>query len=153
MSDFPTVNINDIDTPSHNSTINIHIKPSVRNTIFIFMVAISLFTNLDGGIIPKATSQIQVSLNIREGEMGNYSSSDYLGRIFGSLIFAVLINKVNRLFILVLALILKAITLIIPFIFIHFLTFNSESKFLYSLCFTCCFESLHTRRDRILLKI
>ena len=123
---------------SRNSVINIRIKPSVRNTIFICMVSISLFTNLDGGIIPKATKTIQKdSFHVEEGEMGYYSSSDYLGRIIGSIIFVILINKVNRLLLLSLTLILKAITLIIPFIFIHFFTFGSEGKALYYICVIC----------------
>ena len=126
---------------SRSSIINIRIKPSVRNMIFICMVSISLFTNLDGGIIPKATSTIIKSMHIQEGEMGNYSSSDYLGRIIGSVLFVVLINKINRLLLLVLTLILKAITLIIPFIFMHSLTFDSNSKTLYYICLICRFAS------------
>ena len=96
---------------------NITINNKVKMTIFITMVLISTLTNLDGGIIPRSTEQIIKDLHIGETELGYYGSIDYLGRMLGSLIFVVIINKTNRLYILSGTLILKGITLIIPFFF------------------------------------
>ena len=110
---------------------NVTINSKVKMTIFVTMVLISTMTNLDGGIIPRATEQIKTDLNIGETKIGYYGSIDYLGRMLGSLIFVVIINKTNRLYILTGTLILKGITLLIPFFF------NVKFAPLYTIIMVC----------------
>ena len=104
--------------------------------IFISMVCISMFTNLDGGIIPRATDQIKMDVNIGETEIGYYGSIDYLGRLVGSLIYIIIITKINRLFLLQATLIMKGISLIIPF-----MCSGANFTLLYFLIMICRFLS------------
>ena len=113
----PPIEQNKIKEQMKKDITNVTINSQTRMKIFISMVCISLFTNLDGGIIPRATDQIKMDINIGETEIGYYGSIDYLGRLVGSLIYIIIITKTNRLFLLQATLIMKGISLIIPFIY------------------------------------
>ena len=95
-------------------TEGIKLSKQIRWIIFITLAAISTLSNLDGGIIPAATNEMQTDMSIREAEIGVFGSIDYLGRIIGSLIFVAIINTVNRRMILIGTLFIKGISLFIP---------------------------------------
>ena len=95
-------------------TEGIKLSKQIRWIIFITLAAISTLSNLDGGIIPAATNEMQIDMTIKQAEIGVFGSIDYLGRIIGSLIFVAIINTVNRRMILIGTLFIKGISLFIP---------------------------------------
>ena len=95
-------------------TEGIKLSKQTRWIIFITLAAISTLSNLDGGIIPAATNEMQIDMTIKPAEIGVFGSIDYLGRIIGSLIFVAIINTVNRRMILIGTLFIKGISLLIP---------------------------------------
>ena len=95
-------------------TEGIKLSKQIRWIIFITLAAISTLSNLDGGIIPAATNEMQIDMSIGPAEIGVFGSIDYLGRIIGSLIFVAIINTVNRRMILIGTLFIKGISLLIP---------------------------------------
>ena len=95
-------------------TEGIKLSKQIRWIIFITLAAISTLSNLDGGIIPAATNEMQIDMSIKPAEIGVFGSIDYLGRIIGSLIFVAIINTVNRRMILIGTLFIKGISLLIP---------------------------------------
>lgn len=95
-------------------TEGIKLSKQIRWIIFITLAAISTLSNLDGGIIPAATNEMQNDMSIGPAEIGVFGSIDYLGRIIGSLIFVAIINTVNRRMILIGTLFIKGISLFIP---------------------------------------
>ena len=95
-------------------TEGIKLSKQTRWIIFITLAAISTLSNLDGGIIPAATNEMQTDMKIGPAEIGVFGSIDYLGRIIGSLIFVAIINTVNRRMILIGTLFIKGISLFIP---------------------------------------
>ena len=95
-------------------TEGIKLSKQIRWIIFITLAAISTLSNLDGGIIPAATNEMQIDMTIKPAEIGVFGSIDYLGRIIGSLIFVAIINTVNRRMILIGTLFIKGISLLIP---------------------------------------
>ena len=95
-------------------TEGIKLSKQIRWIIFITLAAISTLSNLDGGIIPAATNEMQTDMDIGPAEIGVFGSIDYLGRIIGSLIFVAIINTVNRRMILIGTLFIKGISLFIP---------------------------------------
>ncbi|MCQ2818979.1 MAG: hypothetical protein MJ252_17070 [archaeon] len=52
-----------------------------RYIIFAMISSISLLSNLDNGIIPCATTEIQNDLKVEQEETGLFGSADYLGRV------------------------------------------------------------------------
>ena len=107
-------------------TDKIQINNKARITIYIILVLISTFSSCDGGIIPQQTKGIKLDFenieisenstetdNIEDSKVGFFGSSDYIGRVFGALIFTVIMGKYNRKILLVSTLIFKALTLII----------------------------------------
>ena len=107
----PKENIEDI---KDTETEGIKLSKQIRWIIFITLAAISTLSNLDGGIIPAATNEMQIDMSIGPAEIGVFGSIDYLGRIIGSLIFVAIINTVNRRMILIGTLFIKGISLFIP---------------------------------------
>ena len=91
----------------------IDIKDSKRNIIFICMVFIGTLSSLDGGIIPQQNSNIQKDFDPNAGEsrVGLFGSIDYIGRVFGAIIFTLIMGRMNRKILLISTLIFKAITL------------------------------------------
>ena len=112
-------------------TDKIQINNKARITIYIILVLISTFSSCDGGIIPQQTKGIKLDFenieisenstetdNIEDSKVGFFGSSDYIGRVFGALIFTVIMGKYNRKILLVSTLIFKALTLIIDYYFL-----------------------------------
>lgn len=103
-------------TPNDGSKIKLSRK--IRWFIFYILTGISICSNIDGGVIPAATTELEKQFFGTEGKnslyIGYFGSVDYLGRIIGSLIFVGMINKVNRRIILIITLFFKAFTLFIP---------------------------------------
>jgi MFS family permease len=92
-----------------------------RNVIFIVLVIVSILSSCDGGIIPQQNSGIK--LHFKEGDdesekrVGLFGSIDYIGRIVGSLIFIIIMGKMNRKMMLIVTLLFKAVTLFVPLAF------------------------------------
>ena len=86
-----------------------------RNTIFIILAIIATLSSLDGGIIPQQNEIIKDDFG-GDGEerVGLFGSIDYIGRVFGSIIFTLIMSRMNRKSILVITLLFKAITLVMP---------------------------------------
>ena len=93
----------------------INIDDKKRNIIFVVLSIIATVSSLDGGIIPQQNEIIKSDFGgNNEERVGLFGSIDYIGRVVGSIIFTLIMGRVNRKMILVVTLIFKAITLIIP---------------------------------------
>ena len=81
----------------------IDIQDSKRNIIFICLVFIGTLSSLDGGIIPQQNSNIQKDFDPNAGEyrVGLFGSIDYIGRVFGAIIFTLIMGRMNRKMLLV----------------------------------------------------
>ena len=86
-----------------------------RNIIFIVLSIIATLSSLDGGIIPQQNETIKKDFGgENEDKVGLFGSIDYIGRVVGSIIYTIIMGRINRKQILVVTLIFKSITLIIP---------------------------------------
>ena len=93
----------------------INIDDKKRNIIFVVLSIIATVSSLDGGIIPQQNEIIKSDFGgNNEERVGLFGSIDYIGRVVGSIIFTLIMGRVNRKMIWVVTLIFKAITLIIP---------------------------------------
>ena len=93
----------------------INIDDKKRIIIFVVLSVIATVSSLDGGIIPQQNEIIKSDFGgNNEERVGLFGSIDYIGRVVGSIIFTLIMGRVNRKMILVVTLIFKAITLIIP---------------------------------------
>ena len=110
-----TNEIKEDDYKNENNSQLVEINNKVRTTIYICLVLISAFSSCDGGIIPQQNSNIQKDFGQENDNslVGFFGSVDYIGRVFGAIIFSFILGKMNRKIILFLTLILKAITLFI----------------------------------------
>ena len=110
-----TNEIKEDDYKNENNSQLVEINNKVRTTIYICLVLISAFSSCDGGIIPQQNSNIQKDFGQENDNslVGFFGSVDYIGRVFGAIIFSFILGKMNRKMILFLTLILKAITLFI----------------------------------------
>ena len=110
------------DTSDSNSSLihleevnEIIINNKKRNIIFIILCIISTLSSLDGGIIPQQNEVIKEDFGGESEErVGLFGSIDYIGRVIGSILYTLIMGRVNRKFILIVTLFFKAITLIIP---------------------------------------
>lgn len=96
----------------------IDINDNKRFFIFITLVLISTFSSCDGGIIPQQNEVIKNDFGGEEPRIGLFGSIDYIGRVFGAIIFTFIMGKYNRKMMLIITLIFKAFTLFIPIIII-----------------------------------
>ena len=124
------INEENNDNNQESLTDKIQIDNKTRIKIYILIVLISTFSSCDGGIIPSQTKGIkldfegynvsenstEILLKIKDSNVGFFGSSDYIGRVFGALIFTVIMGKYNRKMLLVVTLIFKALTLIIALV-------------------------------------
>jgi len=128
-------NINDEknDDSQEFSTEKVKINNKTRTTIYIVIVLIITFSSCDGGIIPGQTKGIKLDfegrndpedspdlLKIKDSKVGFFGSSDYIGRVFGALLFTVIMGKYNRKMLLVFTLIFKALTLLVALVTCNF---------------------------------
>ena len=98
-------------TPDIPLPLCYQIPSKTRNIIFSLMTLISIVSSFDGGIIPAATNEVKQSLNIDNVKLGFFGSADYCGRLFGAIITFSLINKMNRKYLFLFALIVKTLAL------------------------------------------
>jgi predicted MFS family arabinose efflux permease len=106
--------INEEEGLDSNSTPElIQINDNARNTIYICLILVSAFSSCDGGVIPQQTEKIKENFGGGDSRVGLFGSIDYIGRVIGALILAVIMGKMNRKMLLVSSLIFKAITLMI----------------------------------------
>ena len=93
------------------------ISDKKRNIIFIILSIIATLSSLDGGIIPQQNETIKKDFESDDEErVGLFGSIDYIGRVFGSFIFTLIMGRMNRKMILVVTLLFKSVTMIIPII-------------------------------------
>lgn len=81
---------------------------------FGLILAVSICPALDGGIIPASDTDIMRDLNIKQANFGLFSSGEYFGRLFGSILFTIIIGKCNRKYLLTATLIFKSLCVIVP---------------------------------------
>ena len=95
----------------------IEVNCKKRNILFIVLSIIATLSSLDGGIIPQQNEVIKTDFG-GDGEerVGLFGSIDYIGRVVGSIIYTLIMGKMNRKMILFITLIFKSITLIIPIV-------------------------------------
>ena len=100
---------------NNNNNSYIEIDSKKRFTIFLTLFMIATFSSCDGGIVPQQNSTIQKEFG-GDGEkrVGLFGSVDYIGRIFGAVVFTIIMGRMNRKMLLVYTLIFKTITLFIP---------------------------------------
>ena len=92
-----------------------NISDKKRNIIFIVLSIIATVSSLDGGIIPQQNEVIKSDFGSNNEErVGLFGSIDYIGRVVGSIIFTLIMGRINRKMILVYTLFFKAFTLIVP---------------------------------------
>ena len=91
----------------------ININDKARKAIYICLVAVSCFSSLDGGILPQQVDNIKSDFNTtKDSTVGFFGSVDFIGRVIGAFIFAIIMGKMNRKMLLVSLLLLKSLTLI-----------------------------------------
>ena len=96
---------------------NIFLSSKIRWIIFTVLTLVATVSSFDGGIIPAAPDEMKKEMGgVNDTWFGVFGSSDYLGRLIGSVIFVLIINKINRQFVLVLTLFFKAVTLSICYL-------------------------------------
>ena len=103
-------------TSNSNRKSNIiEINGKKRFTIFLTLFMIATISSCDGGIIPQQNDNIKQEFG-GDGEerVGLFGSIDYIGRIFGAVIFTIIMGRMNRKMLLIITLIFKSITLVVP---------------------------------------
>ena len=121
------------DTNFDLKELNNTLPRSIRWFLYIVMVIIAIFSSVDGGVIPAATEEIRKALGLNDTDLGTFGSVDFVGRCIGSILFMWVINKINRKYLMVFCLILKALTLFLFLITKDVLTLNL-SRGLSGLC-------------------
>ena len=91
-----------------------------RLFIFIILVIIATVSSFDGGIIPQATTTLTKDWNTKDLNIGYFSASDFIGRVFGSLFLAYFINIYNRKYLLIYSLFFKGILMTLSIFFKNF---------------------------------
>ena len=95
----------------------VNINNKARIGIFVCLVCISGFSACDGGIIPQQLNYIKEDFGAGGDSIaGFFSSVDYIGRVVGAFVFAVIMGMMNRKLLLASTLIFKAITLLVSLI-------------------------------------
>ena len=92
----------------------IKINDKARTTIYMCLVAVSCFSSCDGGILPQQVDNLKSDFKTtKDSTVGFFGSVDFIGRVIGALIFAVIMGKMNRKILLFSLLLLKSLTLLI----------------------------------------
>jgi predicted MFS family arabinose efflux permease len=82
-----------------------------RWRIFVILMIINLFINMDHGTIPAATNEIKDDLNITNDTLGIFGSLVYLGSLIGSMVFFTIIGTFNRKWVIVSCMVLISASL------------------------------------------
>lgn len=98
----------------------IRLSRGIRFMIFVIFWFIQLFNCSDGGVVSSSSNKIKQDLGFNDRQFGQYGSIVQLGRISGTFIVMILLNTLNRKFLMVFAICLKCSSFLI-----YFLTFNS----------------------------
>ena len=109
------------------------IDSSIRIKLFIILLLIFTISSTDGGIIPYSTTTIKDELHISDTQVGIYSSLDFFGRVFGSIIISLFITHNNRKKLLLFSLTFKGLFLCISLFTINFFI-NFLARFLTGIC-------------------
>ena len=107
---------------SEKENVENQIKLNTKKRLFIFitLVTIATISSFDGGIIPQATTTLTKDWKKNDLTVGYFGASDYIGRVFGSLILAYIINIYNRKKLLIISLFFKGILLSLSLFFKNF---------------------------------
>ena len=74
---------------------NIFLSSKIRWIIFTVLTLVATVSSFDGGIIPAAPDEMKKEMGgVNDTWFGVFGSSDYLGRLIGSVIFVLIINKI-----------------------------------------------------------
>lgn len=96
---------------SSSNSNDIVFSRASRWFIFIQFIFVLIFTSIDQGIMPTAINDIKTELSLTDTDFGLLSSLFYLGKIFGSLVFIVLINIIHRRSIIIICLLIISLSL------------------------------------------
>ena len=89
-------NENTIDLSLLNSDETIKISNSLKWITFVFLSSVTLFSNIDSGVIPAATQKMEDQMKVAETKLGLFGSMDFFGRVIGSLAYIPIIIQINR---------------------------------------------------------
>ena len=94
----------------------IEINDKLRKNLFYFLCIEYCVSALDGGIIPNQNEHLQEDFEDEDNEsrVGLFGSIEYIGRIIGSALMSILINKIDRRLLFSGACFFKCITSLIP---------------------------------------
>ena len=106
--------------PTLTTSNFIEISSIKRKFIFSILFVISIVSAFDGGIIPQATTTMSYQWEKDDLYVGYYSSVDYLGRVFGSLILTKIMDKYNRKLLTIYSLYFKGLFMCISLITSNF---------------------------------
>ena len=76
----------------------IKLEDKIRNSFFILLCIEYAISSMDGGIIPKQNSALQIDFEDEDEnfKVGIFSSIDYIGRIFGAILMSILMDRMSR---------------------------------------------------------
>ena len=103
-------------TPASIPSDLVTINSVKRKFIFFILFVISIVSSFDGGIIPQATTTMSHQWEKDDLYVGYYSSVDYLGRVFGSLLLTKILDKYNRKLLIIYSLYFKGVCLCVSII-------------------------------------
>ena len=118
---------------SSSSEDIININSSIRIKLFLILLLVFTISSADGGIIPYSTETLKNELRITDTQVGIYSSLDFFGRVFGSIIISLFITHNNRKKLLLFSLTFKGLFLCISLFTINFFI-NFLARFLTGIC-------------------
>ena len=95
---------------------DIEINDKLRKSLFYLFCIEYCVSAFDGGIIPNQNEHLQEDFEDKDGEsrVGLFGSIDYIGRIIGSAVMSLLINKIDRKILFSSGCFFKAATCLIP---------------------------------------
>ena len=95
----------------------ISLSRTFRVVIYIVLLICSASVNISGGIIASASTTIKKQLEMDNKKFGLFGTVFGLGRVGGSILFMLLINKINRKYLFGIILLIKS-TLLMSFFLI-----------------------------------
>ena len=106
----PLLNKKNSKENNNNSNENNEYYLTKKNRWFLLLIFTLIYILLmfNIGIFSSASSKIKLYLNIDNKKFGLFGSFNFIGRIFGTFLFMLIINKFNRKFILIIPLYLNS---------------------------------------------
>lgn len=102
----------------------ISLSRTYRIIIFIVLLFCSSAVNTSGGIIASASTTIKTQLEMDNKQFGLFGTIFGMGRVTGSLLFMLLVNKINRKYLFWFIIMIKSFLLMsfnltnIPFVLV-----------------------------------